>query len=302
MKTLLLAGAVALGLATAAVASDATKTPPVKDILAKSSPQEWRTPDPENLLYMDLPQGRVIIELAPDFTPLHAANIRTLVREHYFDGLAVIRVQDNFVTQWGDPEEDDKAKMKSLGKAKASLPPEFTRPIDAKLAWTPLPDGDVYAPEVGFSNGFPAARNKASGQAWLAHCYGAVGVARDVGPTTGSGSSLYAIIGQAPRNLDRNLAVAGKVIKGMEFLSAYPRGAEPMGFYKDASMRTTIKSVRMATDVPAAERTPIQVLRTDSATFAAVVDAKRNRHDDFYTLPAGKIDLCNINVPVREKP
>ena len=302
MKTLLLAGAVALGLATAAVASDATKTPPVKDILAKSSPQEWRTPDPENLLYMDLPLGRVIIELAPDFTPLHAANIRTLVREHYFDGLAVIRVQDNFVTQWGDPEEDDKAKMKSLGKAKASLPPEFTRPIDAKLAFTPLPDGDVYAPEVGFSNGFPAARDKASGQAWLAHCYGAVGVARDVGPTTGSGSSLYAIIGQAPRNLDRNLAVAGKVIKGMEFLSAYPRGAEPMGFYKDASLRTTIKSVRIAADVPAAERTPIQVLRTDSATFAAVVDAKRNRHDDFYTLPAGKIDLCNINVPVREKP
>jgi len=138
MKTLLLAGAVALGLATAAVASDATKTPPVKDILAKSSPQEWRTPDPENLLYMDLPQGRVIIELAPDFTPLHAANIRTLVREHYFDGLAVIRVQDNFVTQWGDPEEDDKAKMKSLGKAKASLPPEFTRPIDAKLSWTAM--------------------------------------------------------------------------------------------------------------------------------------------------------------------
>ena len=302
MKTLLLAGAVALGLATAAVASDATKTPPVKDILAKSSPQEWRTPDPENLLYMDLPQGRVIIELAPDFTPLHAANIRTLVREHYFDGLAVIRVQDNFVTQWGDPEEDDKAKMKSLGKAKASLPPEFTRPIDAKLSWTALPDGDVYAPEVGFSNGFPAARDKASGQAWLAHCYGAVGVARDVGPTTGSGSSLYAIIGQAPRNLDRNLAVAGKVIKGMEFLSAYPRGAEPMGFYKDAALRTTIKSVRIAADVPAAERTPIQVLRTDSATFAAVVDAKRNRHDDFYTLPAGKIDLCNINVPVREKP
>jgi len=302
MKTLLLAGAVALGLATFAVASDATKTPPVKDILAKSSPQEWRTPDPENLLYMDLPQGRVIIELAPDFTPLHAANIRTLVREHYFDGLAVIRVQDNFVTQWGDPEEDDKAKMKSLGKAKASLPPEFTRPIDAKLSWTALPDGDVYAPEVGFSNGFPAARDKASGQAWLAHCYGAVGVARDVGPTTGSGSSLYAIIGQAPRNLDRNLAVAGKVIKGMEFLSAYPRGAEPMGFYKDAALRTTIKSVRIAADVPAAERTPIQVLRTDSATFAAVVDAKRNRHDDFYTLPAGKIDLCNINVPVREKP
>jgi hypothetical protein len=125
-------------------------------------------------------------------------------------------------------------------------------------------------------------------------------VARDVGATTGSGSSLYAIIGQAPRNLDRNLAVAGRVIKGMELLSAYPRGGEPMGFYDDPKMRTTIRTVRLAADVPAAQRTPLQVLRTDSKTFAAVIDAKRNRHDDFYTVPAGKIDLCNIAIPVRD--
>jgi hypothetical protein len=58
--------------------------------------------------------------------------------------------------------------------------------------------------------------------------------------------------------------------------------------------------VRLAADVPEAERTPIQVLRTDSKVFAAVVDAKRNRRDDFYTRPAGKIDLCNINVPTRD--
>jgi cyclophilin family peptidyl-prolyl cis-trans isomerase len=288
-----------LAIVTGSFAADAGKTPTMKELLAKSSASEWRTPDPENLVYMDLPQGRVVIELAPAWTPEHAANIRTLIREHYFDGLAVIRVQDNFVAQWGDPEEDDKAKMRSLGKAKPSLPPEFTHAIDPKQEWTPLPDGDVYAPEVGFSGGFPAARDKASGQAWLTHCYGAVGVARDVGATTGSGSSLYAIIGQAPRNLDRNLAVAGRVLQGMPLLSAYPRGGEPMGFYTDPGQRVTIKTVRLAADVPAAERTPLQVLRTDSKTFAAVVEAKRNRRDDFYTVPAGKIDLCNISVPVR---
>ena len=82
-------------------------TPTAKEILAKSTPAEWRTPDPQNLLLMQLPGGRVLIELAPDFTPLHAANIRTLVRQHYFDDLAIIRVQDNFVTQWGDPDGDD---------------------------------------------------------------------------------------------------------------------------------------------------------------------------------------------------
>jgi cyclophilin family peptidyl-prolyl cis-trans isomerase len=300
--------AVALTLATGlfalpALADDAkaAHSPTAKELLAKSTPAEWRTPDPENLLYMDLPQGRVVIELAPAWTPAHAANIRTLVRGHYFDGLAVIRVQDNFVTQWGDPNEDEhKDKVRSLGKAKATLPPEFTRKLSADIPFTPLPDGDVYAPEVGFSEGFPAARDKATGQAWLTHCYGTVGVARDTGPETGSGSSLYAVIGQAPRNLDRNLAVAGRVLQGMQYLSAYPRGGEPMGFYDKPGQQVAIKSIRIAADVPENERTRIEVLRTDSKTFAAVIEAKRNRRDDFYTVPAGKIDLCNISVPVRE--
>ena len=156
-------------LAFPALAAEQTKaTPTAKEILAKSTQAEWRTPDPQNLLFMQLPSGRVVIELAPDFTPLHAANIRTLVREHYFDGLAVIRVQDNFVTQWGAPEDADNGyhvPAKSLGTAKVTLPPEYTRAIDPKLSWTALPDGDLYAPQVGFSEGFPVARDPASGRA-----------------------------------------------------------------------------------------------------------------------------------------
>ncbi|WP_266159580.1 peptidylprolyl isomerase [Dyella silvatica] len=282
----------------------ASKTPTPKELLERSKPDEWRKPAPENLLFMQLPQGRVVIELAPDFTPLHAANIRTLVREHYFDGLAVVRVQDNFVSQWGDPEDDDKGdknKLRSMGTAKHTLPSEYTRPIDGKLPWTGLPDGDVYAPEVGFSEGFPVARDKASGQEWLTHCYGMVGVARDIGPETGSGSSLYAVIGQAPRGLDRNLAIAGRVLQGMEYLSGLPRGTGPLGFYEKPAQRLNITFVRLAADLPAAERGKLEVLRTDSATFAALIEAKRNRRDDFYQLPAGKIDLCSINIPVRGK-
>ena len=287
-----------------AIAAEQGKpTPTAKELLAKSTPAEWRTPDPQNLIYMQLPQGRVVIELAPDFTPLHAANIRTLVRGHYFDGLAIIRVQDNFVTQWGDPNDDengDKSKLRPLGKARKTLPPEYTRAIDAKLPWTRLPDGDMYAPEVGFSEGFPAARDPASGREWLTHCYGAVGVARDVDPQTGSGSSLYAVIGQAPRRLDRNLAIAGRVLEGMPLLSGLPRGAEPMGFYTKPAQRITIESVRLAADIRAKDRPALEVLRTDSPTFAALIDAKRNGRNAFYTLPAGKIDLCSIDIPVRE--
>jgi peptidylprolyl isomerase len=289
-------------LALPALAEQDKPTPTAKEILARSTPAEWRTPDPQNLLFMQLPTGRVVIELAPDFTPLHAANIRTLVREHYFDGLAIIRVQDNFVTQWGDPNDDedgDKSKILSLGKASKTLPPEFTRAIDSKLPWTALPDGDVYAPEVGFSEGFPVGRDPASGQEWVAHCYGTVGVARDVAPETGSGSSLYAVIGQA-RRLDHNLAVAGRVLEGMPLLSGLPRGPEPMGFYTKPQQRVTIESVRLAADMPAKDRPAIQVLRTDSASFAALVEAKRNGRNAFYPKPVGKIDLCSIDVPVRE--
>ena len=277
-------------------------TPSAAQLLAASKPTEWRTPDPRNLLVMQLPAGRVLIELAPDFAPLHAANIRTLVRQHYFDGLAIVRVQDNFVTQWDDPAGDDggdQAKLRSLGTAHATLAPEFTRPFDAKLPFTRLPDGDMYAPEVGFSEGFPVARNRTAGQEWLTHCYGMVGVGRDNPPDSGNGSALYAVIGQAPRRLDRNLAVVGRVIEGMPLLSGLPRGKGPMGFYVMPAQRTVIESVRLAADLPVAQRPAVQVLRTDSPTFAALIETQRNRHDAFYAVPAGKIDLCSIDVPVR---
>lgn len=302
-----LAAAIALAIALPAtgLAADqmATRTPTPKELLSKSQPQEWRTPDPQNLLIMKLPQGQVLIELAPGFAPLHVANIRTLVHEHYFDGLAIVRVQDNFVTQWGDPEDDDngdKSKLKPLGSAKAKLPPEYTRPLDTRLPFTRLPDGDVYAPEVGFSEGFPVARDKAHGQEWLTHCYGMVGVARDVDPETGSGTSLYVAIGQAPRGLDRNLAVVGRVLQGMEYLSGLPRGTGPLGFYDKPEQRVGISSIQLASELSPAQRPKIEVLRTDSATFAALVEAKRNRRDDFYRNPAGRIDLCSISIPARE--
>ncbi|MEO6799235.1 MAG: peptidylprolyl isomerase [Rhodanobacter sp.] len=282
---------------------DVAPTPTTAHILAQSSASEWRTPDLHNLLVMQLPTGRVLIELAPDFTPLHAANIRTLVREHYFDGLSINRVQDNFVAQWDDPASDvdkpDPRKLKSLGSAKSTLPPEYTRPIDATLPWTELRDGDVYAAQVGFSEGFPLARDPTSGQEWLTHCYSMVGVARDNAPESGNGSSLYVVIGQAPRRLDRNLAIAGRVLEGMPLLSALPRGDGPMGFYSKPSQRTPIKSVRLASDLPPAQRPGVQVLRTDSATFAALLDAQRHRHDAFYRVSSGKVGVCNVDVPVR---
>jgi len=277
-------------------------TPSGAQILSESKPGEWRRPDPEDLLVMRLPSGRVVLELDPAYAPLHVANIRTLVRERYFDGLAIVRVQDGFVAEWQDPEGvdgGDPHKLRSLGMAQATLPPEFTRPIASSLPWEKLPDGDVYAPEVGFSDDLPAARDPSRSETWLVHCYGTLAVGRDNPTDSGNGSDLYVAIGEAPRRLDRNLAVVGRVLEGMDKLSALPRGDGPMGFYARAQERTPILDVRVVADLPAAQRPNIEILRTDSLTFQRLLQAARDRHDAFYVTPPGKVDVCAVPVPVR---
>jgi peptidylprolyl isomerase len=284
----------------AAAPANADKPKSMQDLLDASSPTDWRALDPANTLYLELAAGRVVIELAPDFAPAHVANIRTLAHEHYWDGLSINRSQDNFVVQWGDAADDD-ARRKPLGTAKAHLPAEFTRD-SAGLAFVRLPDADGWAPEVGFSKGFPAARDPDSGHAWLAHCYGTVGAGRDTPADSSNGTELYVVDGQSPRQLDRNITVVGRVVQGMELLSVIPRGTGPLGFFEKAEQRVPIKSIALAADVPADQRTPLQVLRTDTPLFAAVVESRRNRRDDWYKVPAGHIDLCNVPLPVRAPP
>jgi peptidylprolyl isomerase len=285
--------------ATASITPARSK--PMADILAASKPQEWRALDPDNTLYLELPGGRVVMELAVDFAPEHARNIKTLVREKYFDGLFILRSQDNYVVQWGDPNDEDPS-AKPLGSARAALPPEFTTPITPGMPFTKLPDGDGYAPQVGFSQGFPVGRDPKAGktgQTWLTHCYGALGVSRGNELNSGNGSGLYVTIGHAPRHLDRNIAVVGRVVQGIEKLSVMPRGTGPLGFYEKPEQRIPLKGMVVAADVPLAERTALEVMRTDSASFAAVAQARRNRRDDWYVAPAGHIELCNVPIPVR---
>lgn len=268
-------------------------------VLDASTSSDWRPLDPDNTLVMTLPAGRVVIELAPAFAPAHVANIRAMARSGFWNGLSINRSHDNFVVQWGDPAEDE-AKRKPLGAgAKAKLPAEFDRPAKG-LAFHRLKDRDGWAPQVGFSGGFPAARESKGGRAWLAHCYGAVGAGRDLAADSSTGAELYVVTGQSPRQLDRNITTVGRVVQGMEWLSAMPRGTGALGFYEKPEQRVPITSISLASALPAAERPRLEVLRTDTATFDQLVESRRNRKDDFYKRPAGHIDLCNVPVPVRE--
>jgi peptidylprolyl isomerase len=280
--------------ALAATPAAQTKKPlTTAEVLAASGAADWRVLDPLNTLYVELPAGRVIIELAPQFAPHHVANVMALARGHYFDGLAIMRAQDNYVVQWGDADG-----KKPIGEAQRTLAAEFERPLRG-LTVVKLADPDTYAPLVGFIDGFPLAADPASGRAWLVHCYGMVGAGRDNDVDSGGGTELYVVIGQAPRHLDRNVTLLGRVVQGMELLSVMPRGSGALGFYEHAEQRVPIRTLRVASDVPVAQRTELEVLRTDTPTFLAYVAARRNRLEEWFKVPAGRIDVCNIPIPAR---
>lgn len=286
----------ALAAATPPAATPAPRA--MSDILTASAPTDWRPLDPENTLYVELAGGRVVVEMAPAFAPHHVENVKALVREHYFDGIPFVRSQENYVVQWGDPEEDA-AKQRPMKEGKRALAAEFDRAISADLPFTRLEDGDVYAPEVGHSQGLPVARDPAHGRAWLAHCYAMVGAGRGDTADSGSGAEIYVVIGHAPRHLDRNVTLFGRVVKGMELLSTLPRGSAALGFYETAGERTPIKAIRLAADVPAAERTNLEVLRTDTPLWKELVASRRMRPEAWFLNKAGHIDLCNVPIPVR---
>jgi cyclophilin family peptidyl-prolyl cis-trans isomerase len=285
--------AVLLALGMHAVSDADARPVTVADLLQSSGPQDWRKPDPENTLYLQLPGGRVIIELAARVAPQHVANIKTLVRAHYFDGLAIVRVQDNYVVQWNDPDH-----KRPIPAGVELVAPEFTAAASADTRFEPLPDRDAYAPQTGFLDGFPAGRDPRTHTVWLAHCYGMVGVGRD-DPAESNATEMYAVIGNAPRQLDRNVALVGRVLAGIELLSTLPRGTGEMGFYVAPQTPVPIVSMRIAADLPLAERTPVEVLRTESPVFRAVIDQRRNHHEAWFKYNPGHIDVCNVPLPVR---
>ncbi|MYL98636.1 peptidylprolyl isomerase [Novosphingobium sp. FGD1] len=327
--------ALALSAPMAAPANEQTARTP-GDVVDAAPASEWRRIPASDLLVMDLaadPRGqerRVVIQLiAAPFSQGWVSNIRKLVAARWFDGTAVVRVQDNYVAQWGDPDGEIPGKARALPRGLSTMAPsDYTAAIskstppftallrgeDPYLTHAGTDDRRVLGAVAGFSQGWPVAmapptpRSAASttgadaqgvaGAAWPLHCYGMVGVGRNLSPDTGTGAELYAVIGHAPRQLDRNVALVGRVISGIEHLSSLPRGTGEIGFYKTAGERTPIVSVRTGDEVPGLAS--YEYLSTDSASFAAYVDKRANRLDDFYIQPAGGVDVCNVPVPIRE--
>ena len=293
MLIILLAAALAQAAPVAAPTGVAKAAPLPSDPIEA----DWTPVPDDELLVFTLANGHLVtVRLAPAYAPVHVANIRRLVAARWWDqGASVYRVQDNYVAQWGDATE-----KKPLPPGIVENPPaEYTRA--GSSAVVRLGRRDPYAEWAGYSrDGWPVAGNGAV--EWLPHCYGMVGVARDLAPSTGSGAELYTVIGHSPRALDRNIAIVGRVVDGIEWLSSLPRGTGDLGFYVSPGERTAIVSARLASDMPAGARPRFEYRATGTPRFAAWITSRENRTPPFFTVPAGGADICAAMPPIRKAP
>lgn len=255
---------------------------------------DWRSiPDDEIMVVTLADKRTVAVRLAPRFAPEHVANIRLLARAKWWDDASVYRVQENWVTQWGDATE-----KKPLPPAIKKIPAaEFDIPAFTPAQRLTKPDPRATASGIS-ADGWPMATNGKA--AWLTHCYGMVGVARDASPDTGTGAELFTPIGQSARRLDRNYTVVGRIIEGMGHMASMPRSDAPMGVYADPAQRSGIVSVRLASDIPAAERPKFQYRAADNPRFAALINLRENPAPP--TIGMGGADVCEVPLATRRVP
>jgi peptidylprolyl isomerase len=268
--------------------------PPAAASPADPVEADWRAIPDDELLVMTLANGRqVVMRLAAAMAPAHVDNIRRLARTRWWDAASVYRVQENWVAQWGDATE-----KKPLPTGVSDRPAaEFE--IASFNPAVRMAKSDGYSTASGITaDGWPVATNGT--QAWLTHCYGMVGVARDALPSTGSGAELFTPIGQSARRLDRNYTVVGRIVEGMQYLSALPRSEAAMGMYATPGERAPIATVRLASDIPAGERPHFQYRGADNPRFAAAV--ARREHPEPPTVSLGGAAVCDVLPAVRRAP
>ncbi len=271
-------------LAAAAVAAPQAAAP------SDPLPADWKPIPDDELLVMTLAGNReVVIRLAPAYAPEHVANVRRLAKAHWWDGTSVYRVQENWVAQWGDATE-----KKPLPADVVAVPaPEYE--IAAFAPAQRMAKADAYSTASGITaDGWPIATDGSA--AWLTHCYGTVGVARNASPDTGTGAELFTPIGQSARRLDRNYTIVGRIIEGMQYLSSLPRSDAEMGVYATEAERTPIVSVRLASDMPAAERPHFDYRAADNPRFAALIAKRAHPEPPMVAIGAS---VCDVPLPTR---
>ena len=251
----------------------------------------WREVEPENLVFMELHEGTVVIELNPVFAPKTVAQFRQLLQDKFYDGLSFYRVIDGFVAQGGDGS--DLGELSNIPLIDA----EFELEWRDKLPYTPVQNPDLFAAETGFMDGFAVARDPSANSAWLTHCPGTLAMARNDSPDS-SRTDFYIVIGQAPRYLDRNMNVFGRVIDGMQAVQRIQRGKPgDNGVIQDETRSSRIRHMRLGADIPEEERLSAYVADTGSEGFEGLLESRRNRKQKFFhNRPPRVLDVCQVPV------
>ena len=261
---------------------------------ADSGEIQWRQLELQNTILMTLPQGKVVVELTPQFSPNHVARFKTLAQEDFYQNTSFYRVIEGFVAQAGPKDGSDKDKSIT----KLAIEDQWT--TNKSFSFTPVQQQDLFAEQTGFKDGFAIGYSAKEQKAWLTHCPGTLAMARETGKDTAT-SHFYFSIGQAPRYLDRNMTIFGRVVYGMEHIQSIKRTSTIEGeFAVDSRDHTKIIDIQLMSELPKAQQLIIEVEDTGSEGFAKRLVKTRHRDNDFfYHKPPPVLDVCQIVVRSR---
>ncbi len=254
----------------------------------------WRELNPENTVFVEMPAGLVIIELNPAFAPETVKQFKQLAGDRFYDGLSFYRVIDGFVAQGGDGSDLGELSKVSL------LDAEFEIDWNEEFSYMHVQSPDMFAPETGFIDGFAVARDPSKNKVWLTHCPGIVAMARNDDPDS-SRTDFYIVIGQAPRYLDRNMNIFGRVVYGMDVVQQIKRGpAQDNGIIQDEAESSRISKLQLLSEIPEEDRLKVYVMDTSNRAFKKLLKGRLNRKQKFfYNKPPRVLDVCQVPIAGR---
>jgi peptidylprolyl isomerase len=275
----------------AALAQDAPPPPPPPTAGTTIVPQDWRSVSPETLLVIDTTKGRVMVEMLPEVAPLHVARMQLLARTGFYDGIPWHRVIDTFMAQTGDPLGNGEGQS-----AYPDLKAEFTFRRDPSMSFAPA--AEPTGARLGFFQSLPvqtqpdavfATSGDGKVHGWGLYCPGVAGMARDEGNDTAN--SQFFLMRQAYPALDKRYTIWGMTVVGLDVVRSLQVGDGDNGMMASAQPDRMVR-VRIASDIPEAERPVVQVLSPDSPRFRTLVEeARAARGADF--------SVCDVTLPVQ---
>ncbi|GHB01556.1 peptidyl-prolyl cis-trans isomerase [Algimonas arctica] len=248
----------------------------------------WRTVEADNLMLIDTAYGVIGVELFPEIAPNHVAQVKALVRDGFYDGVVFHRVIVGFMNQTGDGQNGNGTGDSELPDIAAEF--TFRRGEDMGVTLVSSRGSERQQIATGFYKGLPVASQPIS-QAILTkdgkvaafglHCKGVTSMARTSEPNSAN-SQFFLMRGKA-EHLDAQYSVWGATVMGYDYLTSFKVGV--VG--EDGFVPDQMNNVKIAADLPEADRPTVQVLDTTSDAFTNWISTQS--YDD----------VCDVQIPSR---